>query len=120
MPLGQVAFQLKVDEKGNITNITVYFSEPAPTDATWYKYNSVKGWQDFSEHAEFSSDMKSIVLRLEDGGSGDVDVTANGIIADPSGMVSLTSANEGSNNSSGTGCFTEGTRSWVYFENICA
>ena len=57
--------------------------EPAPSNINWYKYDPVNGWQDYSAHAPFSADMKSVTLELKDGDYGDADGVANGIIVDP-------------------------------------
>jgi len=102
MPLGHLAFKLNVSNAGDTTEITVYFSEAAPSDAQWFKYASISGWQDYSDHATFSADRKSVVLELEDGGYGDADGTANGVIVDPSGFTSSLSS---STNSSNSFCF---------------
>jgi hypothetical protein len=66
--------------------VTIYFSEEAADGAKWYFYDSINGWVDYSEHATFSPDRKSVRLELKDGGYGDSDGVANGIIVDPSGF----------------------------------
>ncbi len=66
--------------------MTVYFSEAAPDGYEWYKYSTVNSWQNYSANATFSADRRSVVLALEDGGTGDADGTANGIIVDPGGF----------------------------------
>jgi len=63
----------------------VYLSEPTPSGATWYIYDSINGWQDYSDYATFDVDRKLVTLQLKDGDYGDADGTANGIIVDPSG-----------------------------------
>ena len=86
MPLGIVAFKLKTKNPGDIADITLYFSRAAPPEAKWYWHNSVDGWLEYSAHAQFSVDRKSVTLELKDGGCGDADGVANGIIVDPSGF----------------------------------
>jgi hypothetical protein len=54
----------------------------------WYKYGSNNGWYDYSDHAEFNADRDQVTLTLVDGGIGDDDGVANGVIADPSGLAS--------------------------------
>jgi len=108
IPFGLVCFNLGVEPVGASTTVTIYFSESAPDDAIWYKFDPVKGWFDFSEHAFFSEDKKSVTLELQDGGYGDTDGTANGIIVDPSGIGTGPLRNPASsidNSSSGGGCF---------------
>ncbi|HUT69840.1 MAG TPA: choice-of-anchor U domain-containing protein [Desulfatiglandales bacterium] len=89
MPLGLICFKLTVGNPGDVAEVTVYLSEPAASDAKWYKYDPVNGWQDYSAHALFSADMKSVTLQLKDGDYGDCDGIGNGIIVDPSGSGTL-------------------------------
>ncbi len=88
MPFGMVNFKLIVDTPGDEAVVTVHFSEPVPAKGRWYKYDPVQhAWSDFSSHAVFSADRKSMTLTLRDGGAGDADGVANGIIIDPAGVV---------------------------------
>jgi len=86
LPLGLVSFRMELEHVGATVGITVYFSEPAPQTARWVKYDTVNGWQDYSAHAVFASDRMSVDLELQDGGFGDADGVANGILLDPSGL----------------------------------
>ena len=76
-----------------------------------YKYDSVeKMWDDFSDYAVLDPNRRSLKLSLKDGGPGDADRVANGIIVDPSGFISPAtlenSATDGDNSSSGSNsCF---------------
>lgn len=108
LPMGLIGFRIRVRHTGDTAEITVYFSEPAPAGAHWYKYDAVDGWQDYSEHASFSADGSSVSLQLQDGGFGDSDGVANGTIIDPSGFgLAPTSfaANAAGSESTGGGCF---------------
>jgi hypothetical protein len=78
--------RLTVANPGDTVQVTVYFSEAAPSGATWYMYDSIDGWVDYSDHATFSADRKSVTLELKDGDYGDADDTANAIIVDPGGF----------------------------------
>ena len=82
---GVISFKLHLDEGVQETAVTVYFSEPAPDDAMWYKYDPDSGWTAYPE-AVFSSDRRSVRLDLEDGGAGDLDGVVNGVIVDPAGL----------------------------------
>ncbi|HSO61395.1 MAG TPA: fibronectin type III domain-containing protein [Desulfobacterales bacterium] len=96
MPFGLVNFKLIVDTPGDEAVVTVHFSEPVPAKGRWYKYDPVQhAWSDFSSHAVFSADCKSMTLTLRDGGSGDADGVANGIIIDPAGVVMASSSSGG-------------------------
>jgi len=78
----------------------------APSDAKWYKYDPVNGWQDYSAYATFSADRESVTLKLQDGGFGDADGVANRIVVDPSGPgIAAAPAPPSGNDGGGGGCF---------------
>jgi hypothetical protein len=98
--------------------IGIYLAEPAPAGAGWFKYDSVYGWQNYSTHAVFSQDRKMITVELTDGGDGDADGSANGVIVDPAGLgmvattttpAAATTAIAGASGSGGKGCFITST-----------
>ncbi len=102
-PFGLINFKLVVDQPGDSAEIKIYFSEPAPADGRWFKYDPIEAtWTDYSSQTVFSSDRRSLTLYLEDGGEGDADGTVNGIIVDPSG-VAVSSFGSGSSGSVGGG-----------------
>jgi hypothetical protein len=109
MPYGLVHFRLILKRPGNQAMVTIYFSEKIPAKATWYKLDAINAeWQDFSDYAEIDQDRRSVTLILEDGGVGDADGIANGIIVDPSGLGMVaadTAATEASSGGGGGGCF---------------
>ena len=86
LPLGLINFKLSVNTPGATAGVVIYFSQAAPADAQWVQYNPQTGWQDYSAHAVFSADGKSVALAFTDGGFGDADGAANGVIVDPSGI----------------------------------
>jgi chitinase len=101
IPFGMVNFKLIVNTPGDEAVVTVYFSEPVPAQGQWYKYDPMHHtWSDFSSHAVFSADRKSMTLTLRDGGAGDADGVVNGIIIDPAGVagVVLPSSSSGGDN----------------------
>jgi hypothetical protein len=83
--------------------------EPAPPDGRWFKYDPIEAtWTDYSSQTDFSEDRYAVTLYLEDGGDGDADGIANGIIVDPSGVgVSASSIGSGAGEAVGEGvtCF---------------
>lgn len=87
LPSGMVAYKLLIDEPGGWARVTVHLSEPAPVGSSWVKYDAVNGWQDYTDHVEFSSDRMAVTVSVKDGGAGDADGIANGIIVDPSGLA---------------------------------
>jgi len=88
MPLEMISFRIHVQQPGDTATVTIFFSDPAPADSRWYKYDLQHGWQDYSDHAVFSANRKKLTLELTDGGSGDGDGVVNGVILDPSGLGS--------------------------------
>ncbi len=89
-PYGLINFRLEVAAPGDTATVTVYLDAPADESASWVKYNPIDGsWQDYSAHAVFSADRKRVTLTLKDGGFGDDDGIANGVIVDPSGIEIL-------------------------------
>ena len=104
LPLGLISFKLTVSTPGDNAQVTVYLSETA-SDAKWYKYDRLNGWQDYSAHAIFNADGKSVTLEFKDGGYGDADGAANGIIVDPSGLDSTAGNDGGGDDSGGGSCF---------------
>ncbi len=105
MPSGLISFKLTLRKPGDTASVLVYFSELIPADAKWYKYDSVNGWWNYSDHAVFSSDRKSVTLELKDGGFGDADGAENGVIVDPSGFSTVSSESQVEKDSGGDNCF---------------
>ena len=95
LPLGLISFRLEMDHTGGVARIRVYFSEPAPDTAVWLKHDIINGWQDYAAHATFSPDRLSAELEIQDGGFGDADGVANGVIIDPSGFGIATGDTDG-------------------------
>ena len=96
LPFGLLDFRLRVVKPGDQAVVTVYFSDRAPNEAKWYKYDPIEGvWVDYSAYAAMGANKKTITLQLQDGGIGDGDGIANGIIVDPSG-VGVSSSSIGS------------------------
>jgi sugar lactone lactonase YvrE len=81
-PLGLLSLRVAVQDPGSIVQIKVMFSDSAPGDAEWYGYNAEVGWHVY-EGAVFSKRRKSVTLNFQDGGLGDTDGVANGIIVNP-------------------------------------
>jgi hypothetical protein len=80
LPFGLINFKIRVDAPGDSADATVYYSEPIPEDTEWLMYDAQNGWYDASGFSTAAPDRKSMALRLTDGGSGDADGVANGVI----------------------------------------
>ncbi|MDX2453590.1 choice-of-anchor U domain-containing protein [Desulfosarcina sp.] len=86
LPSAMLAYKLVLHRPGQRALVTIKLSDPAPAGATWIKYDAVNGWQDYSHHAAISADRQSVTVEVTDGGYGDADGVANGIIVDPAGL----------------------------------
>ena len=79
---GLIDFKVLVDEPGAETVVTIHLSKAV--QGKLYKYDPINAeWLDYSAYAEFSPNRKVVYLTLQDGGFGDADGIANGIIVDP-------------------------------------
>lgn len=115
---GLVDLKVKVDEVGSTVRVIIHLNEPAPAGYSWFKYQYGPngGWYDYRDHAEFNAERNEVILTLVDGGIGDDDETANGIIIDPSGLgkaaqstpaqsTAAESPDAGGGGGGGGGCF---------------
>jgi hypothetical protein len=83
---GLIDIQIKVTTPGDTASGTIYLATPAPEGYGWYKYSLTNGWTDYSAHALFNATRDQVTLTWIDGGIGDDDGIANGVIVDPSGL----------------------------------
>ncbi len=104
---GLFSFRLRLNQPGATATVRVYFSAGTSIDDTFYKYDTINGWYDYSEHTTFNDDGQSVTLELQDGGYGDSDGVANGIIVDPGGIASWGTVAGGGigDTGAGGGCF---------------
>lgn len=112
LPGAVVAYKLNLGVSGAQAQVTVQLSSAAPADAVWLKYDAIDGWQDFSAQSAFSADRQSVTMTIRDGGIGDADGVANGIILDPAGLSTAavdsstgTSTSADGGGGGGGGCF---------------
>lgn len=86
LPYGLWDIAFKTDTVGGTVNVTIYLPEAADEEMSWYKYSPTDGWSDFSANAAFNANRTQVTLTLTDGGAGDDDGAADGMIIDPSGL----------------------------------
>jgi len=87
MPFGIINIKIAVAKPGDQAVVKLYFLEPVPANGKWYEYDTAaERWIDFSAYTEFANDRMSATLTLRDGGAGDSDGVANGVIIDPGGI----------------------------------
>jgi chitinase len=111
MPFGILNIKIAVAKPGDQTVLKLHFFEPVPANGKWYEYDkTAEKWIDFSAYTEFAPDRMSAYVTLRDGGAGDTDGVANGIIIDPGGVgvadagTISRSADQGGSGG-GAGCF---------------
>jgi chitinase len=112
MPFGLINFKIAVAHPGEAATVKLHFSEPAPVRSKWFKFDPIADrWYDFSAYARFAADRRALTLALRDGGAGDADGVANGVIVDPAGVVEEADAEVSTGDSAaaggggGGGCF---------------
>jgi hypothetical protein len=115
---GLASYRLLVNPPGATVTVRIYFSGEIFDTDNFFKYDTINGWYDYSDHTTLNDDGQSVTVELKDGGYGDSDGLANGIIADPGGIASeateastttvstsTTTVSSGSGGGGGRGCF---------------
>jgi hypothetical protein len=81
MPFALINFKIAVAKPGDTAVVKLYFSKAASSSSKWYQYDAIADrWYDFSAYAKLAGDRRSVTLTLTDGGPGDADGVANGVI----------------------------------------
>ena len=81
MPFALINFKIAVAKPGDTAVVKLYFSKAASYSSKWYQYDAIADrWYDFSAYAKLAYDRRSVTLTLKDGGPGDADGVANGVI----------------------------------------
>jgi hypothetical protein len=101
---GLASYRLSVSQLGATVLVRVYYSEDISEANQYYLYDTVNGWQDYTQYTTFNPDGRSVTVELKDGGQGDSDGVANGIIVDPGGVAGA-AASGGLDSGAGGGCF---------------
>lgn len=115
-PLGMIACRLRTVQPGVTAAVTLFFEHSLPASAEWIHYDSINGWRDHADIAEFSTDRRSVTLKITDGEFGDADGTVNGVIVDPSGFGTaavrklLVPSGPAAEDVGGAGCFVDVAR----------
>ncbi|MBT8489600.1 MAG: hypothetical protein KJN62_00990, partial [Deltaproteobacteria bacterium] len=108
---GLFSYRLILKQPGDVARVRVYFSAGIYSTDNFYKYDTLNGWYNYTQYTIFNDDGQSFILELTDGGNGDSDGVANGIITDPGGISSGSSSSSsgdfgaGAAGGGGGGCF---------------
>ena len=96
--LGLISFKAECNI-GSTIEVIYHLSETIPTDSAIYKWHPITGWQELEKDDEDGEndylllpDGKSVLIRIKDGGDGDLDNVENGVVIDPSGVGTQVSA----------------------------
>jgi hypothetical protein len=81
LPLGMINFRVQTSRVGGTAAFEIYLSEIPREAVRWFKCDPVDGWYEFPVVRE----PGKFVFEITDGGPGDTDGAANGIIVDPLG-----------------------------------
>jgi len=81
-PDGLVSFEVNVPV-GDTIDVTITFPSPIPAGSKYYKVDD----NGFHEFAGAVFNGNNVTLTLTDGGSGDADLLANGVIVEPGGVA---------------------------------
>ncbi|MFH1139714.1 MAG: S8 family serine peptidase [Pseudomonadota bacterium] len=88
-----------------VVQVVIQLPQPAPENAKWYKYSDVTGWSEYP--ATLNDDRTKATFKVTDGGEGDQDNAADGMIMDPSGLgYALVQTLPGSSSGNGS-CFID-------------
>ncbi len=119
LPIGLIGFKLMTLNEGDVAEVTLHFSSAIPQGRQWVAFSMSEGYEDYSQSSTFSADRRSIVLQVQDGGTGDLDGVANGTIVSMGayGSMKNTSNLDGSGGGSGGGgggggCFIDSLASF--------
>ena len=84
LPYGLFDINIKI-AVGGTAQVKFYLSEPLSLGYHWYKLNTEGEWYQFDQYVDYNINRDEATLTIVDGGAGDDDGVANGIISDPSG-----------------------------------
>jgi hypothetical protein len=102
LPYGLMNFNVQVNQVGGLARIELILSAAIDDQVGWYKCDPVNGWYEFPVAIESGK----YYLEISDGGYGDTDGVANGIIVDPIGIASAGDSSVGTSlDTGGGGCF---------------
>ncbi len=92
MGYGLLQYKISVPNPGQELHVIIYVSDPIGPGTPWLRYDSVMGWEDISDEIHIAPDGTRITRFVIDGGTGDADGTANGIIVDQCGPLTVENA----------------------------
>lgn len=92
MAFGLLRYKIRLQQTGQAVQVTLYWSDPVDPGGTWLRYDSISGWEDITHLINIHPDGTRITRTVVDGGTGDSDGVANGIIIDQCGPLTVNQA----------------------------
>jgi hypothetical protein len=106
---GIIAYEIVGISTGETDTVTLTYPEAFPAGSKVYKADSIG----FHEYPDADIDGNTVTLKITDGGDGDSDSEANGVIVDPVGVAVPTATGGGSidlsTDAAGGGCSVVGS-----------
>jgi uncharacterized delta-60 repeat protein len=102
-PDGLVSFRLNGLTPGETVEVTLAYPTPFPNNPRYYKVNETGFYEFPYPYAVFDENNNTVTLTITDGGFGDNDHVANGVIDDPGGVGVVVATNDPVSSSSGGG-----------------
>jgi hypothetical protein len=105
-PFGLFALNIQVDPPGSEARVTITLPSDVtvPTTAEYQKYFSARGYFVYGEVEGLDDGDNEFVLILSDGGAGDADGQADGVIRDPGGIAIMAAVVAGGGGGGAGGC----------------
>jgi len=111
IPFGLVAYTFRTPNPGDSAQATLFLQTVTPASFRWFVYDAAAGWRTFGDNASLGEDGTRVTLTVTDGGPGDEDGVANGLIRHTGGLGSNTPTGPGSDGEGGgagdSGCFIQ-------------
>lgn len=95
IPFGLATYTFRVAAPGDSAAATLFLATPQTNAYQWFVYDEGSGWRAFGDNASLSEDGARVTLTVTDGGPGDEDGVANGLIRHTGGMASNTPTGPG-------------------------
>jgi hypothetical protein len=92
MAYGLLRYKITVPTPGQEVGVIIYLSDPIDPETPWLRYDTIMGWEDISDRIRIDPDGTRITRYVTDGGPGDSDGAANGIIIDQCGPLTVENA----------------------------
>ena len=90
-PFGAIDIETETDVGGTAT-INLFFDAPQDAEAEWWSQSQGDEWEEPQFDYAFSSDRRSLTIAIVDGGPGDLDFRADGVVTTSGGVVTFSSA----------------------------